>query len=306
MKKKLNMKYTLSYVYNHSIEKVWKVLKDVDLLERVDPNLKFEIKFLKKSCSWQVGSVYSITSINSFELIAKVKKIVEEKEFKQIQVKNKMIQPLQHDYYNTISLYYDTIQSLTMLLHEIEYEENFNPLFIEKMNATRDDFLKKINDYLNSFNDYFIQEESIVLEINRKCVWEIVSNWNIFKKLVPFIADDIKYEGDPQIQGTEVRLIWVTKKIECFLKVERVSIDKDSKIWEYSLLCYKGVPAVPEQEIIFKIVRIDKNYTFLEFKHIFKHSIRKEVLEITAQNKKKILQTLKEKISKLKLSIQEK
>ncbi len=303
MKKKLNMKYTLSYVYNHDINKVWKGVKDVSQLGKIDPNINIEVNFLKGSCSWKKGSIYTLTSLNSYQAIVEVIQAIENEEFKLIQYKSKVILPFNHEYINTVSLYYDSILSSTKVVHELLYEENTDQEFIKMMNIVRNEFLKKINDYLNNSYQFFSQEESLVLELNRKCLWEIVSNWNIFKKLVPFIADLVIYDGNPQVKGTNLRLKWLKKNIECFLKVERVSIEKDSDIWEYSLLCYKGVPAVPEQEIIFKIVRIDKYFSFLEFKHVFKQSIKSEILESISQDKKKILQTLKEKIDKLKQNV---
>jgi hypothetical protein len=297
------MKYSLSFEYNHNIKKVWKAVKDIRILGKIDPNINIEVNFLKGSCSWNKGSIYTLTSLNSYQAIVEVIQVIENQEFKLIKFKNKVLLPFNHEYINTVSLYYDTIQSSTKIVHEMLYEENTDVEFIKMMNVLRAEFLKKINDYLTYSNEYFSQEESFVLEINRKCLWEIVSNWNILKKLVPFIADLVIYEGSPKVKGTNLRLKWLKKNIECFLKVERVSNEIDNDVWEYSLLCYKGVPAVPEQEIIFKILRIDKNFSFLEFKHVFKQSIKNEILESISQDKKKILQTLKEKIDKMKQNV---
>ena len=65
------------------------------------------------------------------------------------------------------------------------------------------------------------------------------------------------------------------------------------------MTCFKGMPPVPEQEIRFKIVRIDKHFSFLEFKHIFKQGVNKDIMESITQDKRKILITLKEKLGML-------
>ena len=127
-------------------------------------------------------------------------------------------------------------------------------------------------------------------------MWEIISNRSNFRKLVPFIADEVIYEGDPNTVNTNLTLRWVNKKVECFLKVTNVSCDKKNIIWEYSMHCYQGVPLVPDQEIKFKIIRINEDSCFLEFKHVFKQKLKQNILDTITQDKKKILSKLNEKI----------
>ena len=67
-------------------------------------------------------------------------------------------------------------------------------------------------------------------------------------------------------------------------------------LWEYSMHCYQGVPLVPDQEIKFKIIRINEDSCFLEFKHVFKQKLKQNILDTITQDKKKILSKLNEKI----------
>jgi len=55
---------------------------------------------------------------------------------------------------------------------------------------------------------------------------------------------------------------------------------------------------VPKQDIELKLIEINENSCFLEFKHIFKQYIKEPVVQIISKDKKKILLTLKNVIEK--------
>jgi len=174
-----------------------------------------------------------------------------------------------------------------------------SPEEIESGNVVRLHVLKKFDEYLNSAKEITYQTETICLDMKRICAWSIISDWSNFKKLVPFIADEVVYDGNSHTVGSKLTLKWVKKNVECFLKVSQVNCDKKSDVWKYAMTCIKPTPEVPNQEIHFKIIKTSESSCFLEFKHIFKQRVNKEIIDIIAKDKKKILLSLKENFSKL-------
>jgi len=127
---------------------------------------------------------------------------------------------------------------------------------------------------------------------------KVITNWNIFKELVPTITERIEYKGNPIDVGTKLNLNWGSKGIEFKLKVSKVKYDISSGTFEYVLDCYKGKPHNTKQELHFKLLKLGYCSTFLEFKHVFKEVLGNEHINIIIDEKKKIISTLKRQLER--------
>jgi len=275
-------------VFNHSIARTWALVKDFNEVTKMFPDIS-EIAFLKGSNSYEIGNIFTFKMKKICNTTFNVEKVIDEEDNKLIMYRCVKSHPSNLKYTNTYHLYKDTIESNTLLLWEINYDEDslISIEELENANVIRMNMLKKYDEYLNSSFEEISQTETVVLNIKRTCLWAIVANCTNFKKVVPFIADEVVYEGDPNNVNTKLILKWIKKKVECYLKVTKVNCDKKSDIWEYHMNCYKGVPVVPNQEIKFKIVKINEDSCFLEFKHMFRQYIKQDILDTIAKDKKK-------------------
>ena len=290
------MKETLSYVYNHSISNVWNLVKDINEISKALTQLKSGIKVKTDSNSFQLETNLSTDYKHTLTLNHISKEVIDQEDNKKITFSCNSSSLTDQIFSITYMLFVDSIDNNTLLIQEIIFNESINTNSLKKEISLQKEIIKKFHEYLNTKTVEIRQIESIVIDINRNCLWEIISNWSNFRKLVPFIADEVIYEGDPNTVNTNLTLRWVNKKVECFLKVTNVSCDKKNIIWEYSMHCYQGVPLVPDQEIKFKIIRINEDSCFLEFKHVFKQKLKQNILDTITQDKKKILSKLNEKI----------
>jgi len=284
-------------VFNHPIEKVWNLIKDARQINKISP-LHKELVFIKGTNSYEVGTIFSFRIAGIIHCTLSVESIVDEEDSKVITFKCVKSQPANMRYTMSWMLFRDTIDGNTLLIWEIKYDDDCIPVpeDIETGIQIRNNLVKKFDEYLKLNYEDVSQTETIVLNIKRTCLWAIISNWTNFKKIVPFIADEVIYEGDPSTVDTKLTLKWIKKKVECHLKVVKVNCDKKKETWEYHMNCYKGVPAVPNQDIKFKIIRINDSTCFLEFKHAFKQHIKQDILDTIAKDKKKILLSLKDNL----------
>jgi len=291
---------TLTSSFNHPIKKVWDFIKDAIMSNRIMGEYRGEVTFLKGDNSYEAGNILAFKWKNMIHCTLYVENVINEDDFKQITYKCIRSEPMNLKYKMKWSFHSNTIDSNTLFIWDILYFNNIpTPEEIENANVMRRGMLKKFDDYFNSTFEEINQVETSVLNIKRSVLWALISNWANFKKLVPFIADEVIYEGDPNKLGTNLTLKWVKKEVECNLKVIKVSCDKKSDIWEYYMHCYKGVPVVPDQEIRFKIVKLSESQCFLEFRHVFKQYIKQDILDTIGADKKRILATLNEKLEKI-------
>jgi len=163
---------------------------------------------------------------------------------------------------------------------------------------------KEIKEILNRFdlflsNDFVdsYQTETIIINKNINIIWRVITNWRIFKNLVPLIAQDVVMEEDPLAIGSNITLKWQKNNVECYLKVVSVCKQNNEK-WEYKLECYDGKPEITKQYLVFSLIKVSENKTFLHFKHEFLQSITFDCVKNIVNNKKLILKTLKTELEK--------
>ena len=200
--------------------------------------------------------------------------------------------------------------NLIMSLHKISSDENtlvycelqFDTEQIvtleqkKRTDCDRKDMLKSLEIYLDKDASNLTQYESIIIKASMERVWKIVTNWTEFRGLVPIIADEVVYTGDPLNLETKLELKWIKKEANCILKVTEVSNETSSLNWSYNMLCYDGLPKPPLQNIGFSLFSIGGHSVFLEFKHTFLEPIKYEIMRCISQDKQNILLELRKKL----------
>jgi hypothetical protein len=200
---------------------------------------------------------------------------------------------LVYDYcYN---LHLNTIDKTTLLVWDVIYVETVSmpKKLRDSYDYVRKELLKRYDAHLKKNIDDLYQCESIIINAEREKIWNIITNWKKFQKIVPILADEISYEGDPLQINTHLILKWINKKMTCSLKVLEVNKKNLIDEWDYVLECFDGTPKVPLQELHFKLIDLTNKSTFVQFQHIFKETLKYDLIESVGKDKKHILSSLK-------------
>ncbi|MFM7855087.1 MAG: hypothetical protein ACKO96_24965, partial [Flammeovirgaceae bacterium] len=107
--------------------------------------------------------------------------------------------------------------------------------------------LQNIKTYLKKVLESKNQIESVILNIPKNVIWELISDFRELIQKIPTVADIAEYDGDPNSVGTKLTLKWEEKKVTCFLIVKHIENNQDTNEWKYILECFDGTPNITHQ-----------------------------------------------------------
>jgi len=289
-------KISITYSFNDSINRVWKVLKDFERCSPEFSDLRSSCEFIVGKNTYELNNEFKISWNDNSTLLFKCVKISDEEYMKKIFWR--VHAPEYNIYYkHSYILHSNTIEKNCILIWDITYEEP------EKLPFTKEtliffhkiflDSCKKYENLIKKSLDDLIQIESVIINKDRGSIWKLITNWKDFTKVVPKVADTVHYEGNTLEINTVITLKFIARAVECKLKVVSVSNNPEDEKWEYILECIDGKPKVPKQNLIFSFLEISDHMTFLSFKHEFLQSVKFDMVESISDDKKIILSELK-------------
>lgn len=193
---------------------------------------------------------------------------------------------------------YSTIDKSTILTWNAQIViEHYKKKQIDFIKLERNEILKQYDDYFNNKVDkYCYNVESIVIKSNCELIWEIITDWTIFQKYVPKIAESVEYEGEKLDVGTKICLKWKSKKVSCSLKIMGIVTNGFDYMIELKLS--EGIPKLPLQKLVINLKALNEKTSFLNFKHLFLEPLEFHDIKNLSMNKRKILISLKNAIEK--------
>ena len=251
-----------------------------------------------------MGAEFKITWNNYRSIFVRVDEVVEEEHYKRL-VQNINTEPTDMEYSFVYHFYKVSIDDSTCLKLEITYEGGkgvqMKRSHMEALSQEREDMMKRFQHYFNKvYKAQCKQFESLIYDCKVKDLWKIVTNWKIFKKLVPEICEEIQHNNDNTSDNFTV--VWnKTKSKISSMKVLKSEYNENDNIYEHNLLCFNNPPEIPDQELHFKIIKVNNCMCLLEYKHVFLMNVDSESLSKVSAGKKNILLKLKNSIQKLKL-----
>jgi hypothetical protein len=295
-------KIVTTWVYNHTMNRTWEIFKDLTKTDSIVSDLRPPIQFSKGHNTYDIGNEFIVKWMGGV-LMFKCIELIEEDFYKKIswEVKPEEFPELGYKY--IYHLYKNTVEASVVLVWEIllnnpekfiltKNEEELATLLRQNLCQRWENFLKKSVIGLK-------QMESIIVSQQRERVWEVVSNWRKFQKIVPSLSDDVAFLEEESESNNEVgRLIelkWPTKKMKCNLKI----IESDTSqqdCWKFCLECYEGIPIIPLQDIEFQLIELKGGKTFISFFHIFKEPLKLELINTISKDKKIMLLCLKKSL----------
>jgi hypothetical protein len=290
---KVSYKTKESYIYKHSIERVWEAIKDISKHPYFNKGLS-NVSFIDGKNSYDIGNVFSCKFI-FIDFFFRVETVFSNDDFKQLIWYCIDSTPNHVGYHIIITLHKVSDDDNTLLFLELIFEKEPLLTIEQKQNtdAVRKEMLKNLDVYLDKDVSGLFQYESIIINSSISKVWQSVTNWELLKKLVPFIADEIEYKGSHSNINTELILKWTKKNAICNLKVTEINNNENDNTWCNTMNCYNGSPKPPLQNIKFCLFKLEQDSVFLEFQHNFFEPIKYDVLKTISVDKRRILLELR-------------
>jgi len=222
MNKLLNnsSKISIAYTFYHSIEVVWEELKDLGKWYTKQKLYK-DFEVTKGKHSYEKGSQYKI-NYKGISFLYETKKVSEDDFSKQIVfecLKNSLNDIRFVIEYN---IYKNTLQSSTVLTIDIQYFTNFGCAFLDIMKYEKIKLFKLNDKYLSKHRKYETEHvETCILKKNKKYVWDLLTDFKSFTKLIPGIADEVILNDEKLKLNSELILKYNKEKLDVPLKVNK-------------------------------------------------------------------------------------
>jgi len=312
MNKLLNnsSKISIAYTFYHSIEVVWEELKDLGKWYTKQKLYK-DFEVTKGKHSYEKGSQYKI-NYKGISFLYETKKVSEDDFSKQIVfecLKNSLNDIRFVIEYN---IYKNTLQSSTVLTIDIQYFTNFGCAFLDIMKYEKIKLFKLNDKYLSKHRKYETEHvETCILKKNKKYVWDLLTDFKSFTKLIPGIADEVILNDEKLKLNSELILKYNKEEIEVPLKVNNYQNEDNKAIWKIGFTWSdintigkepKKEFYIPFQEISYELIDIDcskGDKSMLIFKHTFKEKeVTMDKLKDLKYNKIVIMKKLKNHCNK--------
>lgn len=291
--------FSSSYVFKDSIDRVFEVYRNPELLMRAQEKFSVQIKPLDNSSDMfdTVGASFAYTLVGGVFCELTVENSTNEENYKMIQVRSNKVYPLNCNYRIKMCFYWCSLNYQTVLFEEVSFFHRQDP-FLEELFFTYPAQMelrsKIIEHFLQELTFNLIQYESVIIRRQYKDVVNSVVNWNIFIQLSPTVADKVNIKGNAFKIGSSVTLYY--KKEKSILTVVRNEEIEDKRYYE--LVLGEKNKKAPRQILKFTFIKVSENDTFLSFVHEFIEPIKFSIISKMEKNKKKILNELKRNLEK--------
>jgi uncharacterized protein YndB with AHSA1/START domain len=287
------------YVFRDHIERVWECLKSPEITAKSLKPKVDTLTILKGSDFSEVGTVFQFWWKDEMFSEFEVKEVINTKNYKMIREYTTKLEPLSFKYTFTSHLYWNTHDHTTLFKSELIFDdlEALKVIDLKFTKQEKIDFCNGFENHLATRLDDLFQFESILINIDIEALWQVITDWNIFQKHVPFIGEEIKHEGNPLQIGSKIHIKNNSINSEFSLNVKKVLNEAEKK--EYVLeLTESTQPQCPKQNLILSLLTIKKFLTSLTFKHEFKENTKYNLIHSVSEEKKNILLELKKKLEK--------
>jgi len=232
-----------NHIFNFKIIYVWQLIchpaklmsalgEWVDKIEYFEsPNNKKEL-FFDAPMKFKVGSLLNFRFKSIFLCELKILEINENEFCNRIVIGSQVKYPISFKYRIIYNLFWNSVEENTLLIHEIICDDVSTNMFNRDPEENKKERLimfKKIEEMLSNDIKALHQEESIILDISLDKLFEIVTDWRIFRQYVEQICNEIYYNGDPQKIGSEMKITFGNKNKYSNLKIIECSYKENNK-----------------------------------------------------------------------------
>lgn len=295
-------KKTIEYSYqiNHSISRVWVIIRDAAASSLLICEDHFPIIITKGKETWTVGTEFCGKMKQFGEYYGKCIKVKNFPQIKKLKWEIKSSRLHSPITYESQLYKAEEDEDRTILLIKLKFyeQESYNSYLLakEQYEKLNDNFINKINVALTDSTLNLYQYEAGLIYSSMEKIWEFVTNLISLKKIAPLIRMDCDNEDETYsiIPGEEKKISIDNHKGYYITKT--LKYDK-RKSWNKWIFCYtivSGEPKVPRQLIFITLSKINSNECQLSFFNEFKEPAKSEFIKGLSNQKKYIIQSIKD------------
>jgi len=283
------------FFFEDSIDRVFGYLKDFKKTDSLFEDIRSATEITKGINTFEPGNLFHY-SVNNVKINFEVLEFNEQENIKSIKW-HVSVEGTDIDYDYEYILHKCTIGGDLIL--------EWNLIFKETTKIESDMVLKDLNECMlrikkklkTDLTDYYVCDAQ-VLKSDRTFIKNLILSLNTLKNHQCFFGK-LKFYGDPKEVGCKMVAELPLLGIEVKYNVEVADFDENHFQWTYSLKSKSSSnPNTPSntyiKEIIFTIIKISKDKTFVEVKHTFNQLVSKEKLILIKEEEGNFLKELKQ------------
>lgn len=283
-----------THYFNSSIKQVWDMLKDINKTNAI-ANYIFPaspVKFIKGNHTYELGSEFSFIFKNSLTFYFTCTEIMESESYNKITWRVFKTEPETILYDISYNLHIKSENECVLIMFmKCEYNDNIDLGDQVVTLQERHLIYEELDHAVSAQNNSKIQIESIIVKSPVLKIFNFITNLKKFQKNIPIICDKVECQDEIK-EKSQFYFKWYKRvQLEVELFVKKLYANDESSIFIYESM--NKNPAIPSQEVIWKVYKINESNSLVVFKHRFEEDIKKKLLENIAKNKRKILQNIK-------------
>lgn len=247
------------YLFKDRIDRIWSIFTTKETFINIFGGEMDSFQY-KKGKEFIEGTEFCYRWKDMLYIDMKIEKIIDNENQKMIRFYGHKVFPIDMKFRVAFHFFWNTVEEYTYYIHEVICEDPESLLIYNHQNNEEERLIicKRVEKILFENFHSLNQTESILINLSLTKIWNIITDWRIFKLFVPNITEDVEYFGDPRIENTEMIISNQCKKNYNKLRVIKsnlvisgdISEDLSSKTSEYILQCYFGIPRCPLQNLI--------------------------------------------------------
>lgn len=288
--------------YKHDFKKIYDFAKDIKNLPELWKGVASDLTIVKGSSSCEINTEFTYIYRGTAKCHLKIVAYEETDTYATASWASQIDSDENLPYMYTFYCYRVTLDNTCVLVAEITSKKKMSEEATLTMKRDIKFYMENLDRYVKSQAVKIVQYESIVIALDAKIVWSVVSNMKLLSKLVPLVCDSVEYPGDNLVIGSSVTLKWDTENSHMQVKFKVGSLLEENGNYTLSLNFVEAEPKVPPQTIEWKMVNIGNNSCYVTFVHQFEEQLKIELINSISSGKKQILKNLK-KILEEKISL---
>ena len=288
-----NIFIVFSHIIDVNIEKLWFCLRD--FFSSSDKSSQ-NFMFIKGNNTWTAGNKFTYYWSDIYKVKSETIDTLEENERKKISWKIET--DFGFHYIKSCYLYKISKKEQTLLKINIISEQTI-PSYLLSQNEKNHfclfipNILLDKNKCLKEEKEKNISYESCIINANNKDIWNLITDLKQLGKLAPIIGENIEKWGFAFDVGSFWKAYLKNINKTAFLRVNKVKMNEQKKIWLYSLETIGTDKKIIPHIIEFKIIKIEEQKCQLSITHKFIKKINNNCMKILNINKRDILKRIK-------------
>lgn len=289
-----------SYLFKHSINRLWVILRDAGATSLLLPEHHFPLIITKGKETWSIGTEFYGKTTEFGEYFGKVTKVKNFPQHKKLTWDLTCPSKMMPFRFETHLYKVEEEEESTVILQKLTFfEQNSYSYFIERQHAYEkmiSDLHSKINVMLEQSSLNLFQYEGGVIYSSIEKIWELITDLTKLKKIAPLIKLDCDNSDNnySQTVGEEVKLSVDNHK--GYYIVKTLKFDRRPN-WNKWIFCYSvspGVPKIPKQIVYISLSKISENECQVSFFHDFKEFGSNDYIKALTNQKKYVIKSIKD------------